>query len=128
MFRVDQQQPVLDADSEQDVINRLEPHLDYYHNSLSVRRSLSPEVRVEEEDDDDDLPPHLAALQDPETGRIMGRSPAFAKYIIWKAKHEQALREHEDLIQQLRSVRWEETCWRQRKDALLDEVLRVAFG
>ena len=133
MFRVDQQVPVLDTHSELDIINRgspLEPnaHLDYYHNGLSVRRSLSPEVNIEGEDDDDDLPPHLAALLDPTTGLIMGRSPAFVKYIVWKAKHRHVLREHEDLIEQLRSVRWEEKCWRQRKDALLDEVLRVTFG
>ena len=90
---------------------------------------MTPDVHAEGgSDEEDDIPPHLAALQDPATGLIMGKSPAMVKYILYKAKHKYALQEHESLIEQLRTMRYEEKCWRERKDALLDEVLRVTFG
>jgi len=50
------------------------------------------------------------------------------KYVIMKSKHRHVLEEHEQLIDELRTLRYEEKLWRQRKDALLDEVLRVSFG
>lgn len=102
--------------------------LEIYQSSFPHRRSLSPEVIMVESDGEDDMPPHLAALQDPDTGLILGRSPAMVKYIIWKAKHQYALQEHESLIEELRTLRYEEKCWKERKDALLDEVLRMTFG
>ncbi|KAH8105251.1 hypothetical protein BXZ70DRAFT_920065 [Cristinia sonorae] len=127
-FKVDQQHPY--GDIEEDGLPTAGPsgHLDYYHNSLVNRRSLSPQVIAADSDGEDDIPPHLAALQDPETGLIMGRTPSMVKYILWKAKHEYALQEHASLIEELRALRYEEKCWRERKDALLDEVLRVTFG
>ncbi|TCD70381.1 hypothetical protein EIP91_003734 [Steccherinum ochraceum] len=132
-FRVDQQHSYdLPMDLDED---RITPPgggtatpLDYYHNSFVGRRSMSPEVMMPESDGEDDLPPHLAEMQDPETGLIMGRSPAMIKYILFKAKLRHVLQEHESLIEELRTLRYEEKCWRERKDALLDEVLRVTFG
>lgn len=124
-FKVDQQLPY-DVHLEHD--EDLQSPMDYYHNSLTSRRSLSPEVTMPDSDGEDDIPPHLVALQDPDTGLIMGRSPAMVKYILWKAKHKHALQEHSSLIEELRTLHYEEKCWRERKDALLDEVLRMTFG
>lgn len=100
--------------------------MDYYNS----RRSLSPDVRMEGEgeDEEDEIPPHLLALQDPNTGLIMGKSPSMVLYLIWKAKHRYILQEHASMIEELRILRYEEKCWRERKDALLDEVLRATFG
>lgn len=130
-FKVDQQLPYEHyGDIDDGRVSPMEGngHLDYYHNSFASRRSLSPDIQVEESDGEDELPPHLAALQDPKTGLIMGKSPAMVKYILLKAKHRYALQEHSSLIEELRTLRYEEKCWRERKDALLDEVLRVTFG
>lgn len=96
-------------------------------NGTVVRRSQSPDLD-EESDPEDGLPPHLAAQLDPNTGLIMGRSPALVKYIVMKAKHQFAIEEHASLIEELQMLRHEEQQWRDRKDALLDEVLRATFG
>ena len=50
------------------------------------------------------------------------------RYLVMKGKHDHALREHASLLEELRTVRQEELIWRERKDQLLDEVLRRTFG
>ncbi|TCD69634.1 hypothetical protein EIP91_006859 [Steccherinum ochraceum] len=125
-FRVD---VPLDGELMEDFgrVSPLDPSipLDYYQvqNGFGVRQ----DVEVEE-DEDEELPPHLVAMQDKRTGLIMGKTPAQVKYIIYKAKHRYALQEHESLIEELRTLRYEEKCWRERKDALLDQLLQVSFG
>lgn len=96
-------------------------------NANGNGRSLSPDLD-EESDAEDEIPPHLLAMQDPQTGLILGRTPAMVKYILLKARHSHLLEEHAHLIEELRMVRHEEQQWRERKDALLDEVLRANFG
>ncbi|KAJ3477279.1 hypothetical protein NLI96_g10575 [Meripilus lineatus] len=101
-----------------------DPHGMFHPNGFG-RRSPSPE---DEEDEDDGIPPHLISLLDPNTGLIMGRSPAMVRYLLMKAKYRYALSEHESLIEELRTMKHEVKCWRERKDALLDEVLSITFG
>ena len=74
------------------------------------------------------IPSHLWELRDPQTGLIMGRSPAMVRYLIIKAKHKHALQEHECLIEELRSVRAEQNYWYEKKEEVLDEFLRANFG
>jgi len=96
-------------------------------NGASGRRSASPDAD-DDEDQDEDTPARLMEQMDKTTGLIMGRTPVMVKYLIMKAKHQFALEEHANLIEELRMVRHEERCWRERKDALLDEVLKATFG
>ncbi|KAH7886618.1 hypothetical protein F5I97DRAFT_1868788 [Phlebopus sp. FC_14] len=57
---------------------------------------------VDDGDEDDGVPPHLARLMDPNTGLILGRSPALVKYVIQKAKMKYAMEMHAALIEELR--------------------------
>lgn len=95
-------------------------------NGANARKSATPDD--EDDEDDDEIPTHLVEQMDKNTGLIFGKTPTMVKYLIMKAKHKHALDEHANLIEELRMVRYEERCWRERKDALLDEVLRVTFG
>ncbi|KAI0331560.1 hypothetical protein GY45DRAFT_1322152 [Cubamyces sp. BRFM 1775] len=88
-------------------------------------RQLSPDADF---DDEDELPEHLTRLRDPVTGFIMGRSYTQVRYMLMKAKHKWVLEQHEALVEELRVLRHEEKCWKERKDALLDELLRRQFG
>ncbi|CAL1702694.1 unnamed protein product [Somion occarium] len=99
----------------------------HFANGVLGQRPVSPDLS-EDSEDEDSIPPHLWSLRDPETGLIMGRTPAMVKYLLMKAKYNYAMDEHTSLISELRILRGEEKAWRQRKDALLDEVLRVLFG
>lgn len=96
-------------------------------NGNGGRRSLSPDLD-DDDDLDDGIPPYLAAQVDPQTGLILGRPPAMVRYLVMKAKHQFAVDQHAQLVEELRMVRHEEQRWRQRKDALLDEVLKQSFG
>lgn len=58
----------------------------------------------------------------------MGRTPTVVKYLIMKAKHQYAVEQHEALVEELRVLRKEERLWKERKDALMDELLHVHFG
>ncbi|KAI8976400.1 hypothetical protein BD414DRAFT_496827 [Trametes punicea] len=81
-----------------------------------------------EYDPEDELPPHLLRQVDPATGLIMGRTHTQVRYMLMKAKHKWVLQQHEALVEELRVLRHEEKCWKERKDALLDELLRRQFG
>ncbi|KIP05380.1 hypothetical protein PHLGIDRAFT_19733 [Phlebiopsis gigantea 11061_1 CR5-6] len=96
-------------------------------NGTGARRSASPDLDDDDEPDDG-IPPHLVAQLDPHTGLILGRPPAMVKYLIMKAKHNYAVEQHAQLVEELRMIRHEEHRWRKRKDALLDEVLKQSFG
>lgn len=78
--------------------------------------------------DSEGIPLHLWELRDPQTGLIMGRSPAMVRYLIIKAKHKHALQEHECLIDELRVARAEQNHWYEKKEELLDEFLKENFG
>jgi len=97
------------------------------NNSLPppMPRPITPDYGDEMEDE---IPPHLLAQMDPATKLIMGRTPAQVRYILMKMKYKYALEQHEALIEELRVVRHEEKCWRERKEAVLDELLRIHFG
>ena len=90
------------------------------------KRSASPEH--EEEEEEEEIPAYLMQKQDKVTGLIHGKTPTMVRYLIMKAKHKHVLDEHANLIEELRMVRLEERRWRERKDALLDDVLRATFG
>ncbi|KAI0694047.1 hypothetical protein BC835DRAFT_1275122 [Cytidiella melzeri] len=108
--------------------DRLSPFDTVGDHSVSAngRRSVTPDYVDDEEDED--IPAYLLEQMDQSTGLILGKTPTMVKYLIMKAKHKHALDEHANLIEGLRMVRYEEKCWRERKDALLDEVLRASFG
>ena len=122
-FKVDPPEPG-------DLEDRLSPSdiLPDHLNGTLPKRSISPDGDGDEEEEDEDIPAYLMARQDPNTGLIMGRAPSMVRYLLMKAKYQYAIEEHSSLIEELRSARHEEKCWKDRKDALLDEVLRVTFG
>ncbi|KAI0337880.1 hypothetical protein BDW22DRAFT_1339104 [Trametopsis cervina] len=95
-------------------------------NGLNGLRPATPDV--EDDEEEDEIPPYLMEQMDKTTGLILGRTPAMVKYLLMKAKHTHALAEHANLIEELRMVRHEERSWRERKDELLDKVLRATFG
>lgn len=96
-------------------------------NGVISRRSATPDID-DEDDLEEDIPAHLLEQMDKNTGLILGRTPTMVKYLVMKAKHQYVLEDHASLIEELKMVRHEEKCWRERKDALLDEVLRATFG
>ena len=77
------------------------PGGDYFENAVPPQEE-HPEEGLEDEDEDDGIPPHLARLMDPQTGLILGRSPALVKYVVQKAKWRYALEMHGALIEELR--------------------------
>ncbi|OSX62998.1 hypothetical protein POSPLADRAFT_1046351 [Postia placenta MAD-698-R-SB12] len=93
----------------------------------AMPRPFSPEL-VEYDDFEDEIPPHLLAQMDRATGLIMGRTPLMVRYLLMKAKYRWVLEHHEALLEELRVLKYEEKCWKERKDALLDELLRLNFG
>ncbi|KAG6334350.1 hypothetical protein ID866_4741 [Astraeus odoratus] len=86
------------------------------------------EDKLDEDDEDDGLPPHLARLVDPQTGLVMGRPPSMVKYIIQKAKMRYALETHAALIEELRVARTQVKEEKIKKEAMLDDLLKVVFG
>lgn len=74
---------------------------DYFDHAVPQQEEHADDW-VDDDDDDDGLPPHLARLIDPQTGLILGRSPALVKYVIQKAKWRYALDTHAALIEELR--------------------------
>ncbi|KAI0085224.1 hypothetical protein BDY19DRAFT_896934 [Irpex rosettiformis] len=95
-------------------------------NGTNGKRSASPED--EEEEEEEEIPAYLMEKMDKSTGLIQGKTTTMVRYLIMKAKHKHALDEHANLIEELRMVRHEERRWRERKDELLDDVLRATFG
>lgn len=93
----------------------------------AMPRPFSPEL-AEYDDFEDEIPPHLLAQMDRATGLIMGRTPLMVRYLLMKAKYRWVLEHHEALLEELRVLKYEEKCWKERKDALLDELLRLNFG
>ena len=91
-------------------------------------RPYTPDPSQFELDTEDELPQHLLRQADQGTGLIMGRSHTHVRYLLMKAKHRWVLEQHEALVEELRVLRHEEKCWRERKDALLDELLKKQFG
>ncbi|EJF60853.1 hypothetical protein BD309DRAFT_207433 [Dichomitus squalens] len=103
-------------------------HASRLPQSQTPVRHFSPEPGTFEYDPEDELPQHLLRHQDPATGLIMGRSHPQVRYMLMKAKHRWVLEQHEALVEELRVLRHEEKCWKERKDALLDELLKRQFG
>ncbi|KAH9939633.1 uncharacterized protein BXZ73DRAFT_43613 [Epithele typhae] len=92
-------------------------------------RQYTPEPASQAEwDSEDELPAHLLGQKHPGTGLIMGRSHMHVRYMLMKAKHKWAMEQHEALVEELRALRHEEKCWKERKDALLDSLLKKQFG
>lgn len=87
------------------------------------------------EDDDgytssasDVLPPSLQAHFDESTGLVMGRTPAKAMYLLMKAKRDYALKERENLLEQLRVMKTEAQKQMDEKDSALDALLKNLLG
>ncbi|KAK2464955.1 hypothetical protein APHAL10511_003031 [Amanita phalloides] len=77
---------------------------------------------------DDHLPTYLAQHFEPETGLVMGRTPAMVMYLLMKAKHRYAVKEHESLLEELRVARAELKREKEQKEMMLDRYLFNAFG
>lgn len=76
----------------------------------------------------EELPAYLAQHYMPETGLVMGRTPAMAMYLLMKAKHSYALREHESLLEELKVANAELKREQEQKEQMLDRFLVSAFG
>ncbi|KAH6904939.1 hypothetical protein BKA70DRAFT_1192608 [Coprinopsis sp. MPI-PUGE-AT-0042] len=74
------------------------------------------------------LPPHLRQRYDPETGLVLGRTPAMAMYLITKAKFRHALGENDKLQYDLDMLKEELNEERDKKEAMLDRVIKREFG
>ena len=98
-----------------------------YASGSGQPRPGSPELEGDD-DGEDEIPQYLLMQAEPQTGLIMGRTPTMVKYLIMKAKHQYAVEQHEALVEELRVLRKEERLWKERKDALMDELLHVYFG
>lgn len=96
----------------------------------SAQRSTSPSglSNTSIDEREDPLPDHLLQHMDPQTGKILGRSPAMVRYLIMKAKHRFVLEQHDNLLEELRVVRAEERHMRDMKEQALDETLCTVFG
>lgn len=127
-FRVDPHHSDIVADYEESQMQALEANGHTPRNGFIGRRRSSSPDSGEDSDPEEGIPQHLVAAMDRQTGLIFGRTPSMVKYLLMKAKFQYAMTEHESLLEELRCVRSEERAWRERKDALLDEVLRVTFG
>lgn len=81
------------------------PHGDYFdgvsHDDEKREDGGAGTAMNDDDDEDGGLPAHLARLADPQTGLIMGRSPALVRYVIQKAKLRYALEMHAALIEEL---------------------------
>ncbi|KAF8633125.1 hypothetical protein AX15_001505 [Amanita polypyramis BW_CC] len=77
---------------------------------------------------DDYLPAQLAQHYMSDTGLVMGRTPAMVMYLLMKAKHRYALKEHEFLLEELRVARAELKREKEEKELILDQYLINAFG
>ncbi|KAI5117628.1 hypothetical protein M0805_001271 [Coniferiporia weirii] len=108
------------------------PPFDERSDYLNPPRSTSPggmsATSGGGDEREDSLPEYLLQQMDPQTGKIMGRSPAMVRYLIMKAKHRFVLEQHEGLLEELRVVRNEERRAREQKEETLDEVLRSYLG
>lgn len=77
---------------------------------------------------DEPLPAYLLAARDPQTGRIHGRPEAMVRYLLMKARWEYQFEQHEMLLEELRTARYEEREARAAKDEALDQVLGMQLG
>ncbi|KZV77768.1 hypothetical protein PENSPDRAFT_568121 [Peniophora sp. CONT] len=81
-----------------------------------------------EDDDDDGIPEQLLSQADPATGLINGRPRDMVRYLVLKTKYQCAMKEHELLAEELRTVRIEEERARSEKDAALNQLLYREIG
>lgn len=98
---------------------------------FASRRSVSPDrtsTASGELGSEEGIPSYLRDAMDPQTGKIHGRSPAMVKYLVMKAKHRYVLEQHENLLEELRVVRYEERRTREEKEEALDLVLGAYYG
>jgi len=106
---------------------------EFPHGFANGRSSRPGSPRPGEEADgdsssEDQLPVHLAQHFEPETGLVMGRTPALIMYLLMKAKHKYALKENESLLEELRVARAELKREKDQKEVMLDRYLLSTFG
>jgi len=99
-----------------------------YFDGAAPQQEEHGDDGLEDEDEDDGLPPHLTRLMDPQTGLILGRSPALVKYVVQKAKWRYALETHAALIEELRVARAQAGEEKLKKEAMLDDLIKTMFG
>ncbi|KAF6752624.1 hypothetical protein DFP72DRAFT_1070194 [Ephemerocybe angulata] len=103
-----------------------------YHERVSDPRPNDGHDPNEEEgyssSSSDTLPAHLAPHFDPETGLVLGRTPAMVMYLLMKAKYKHAMEQHEDLQEQLKVMKTETKRERELKEEALDQFLEQCFG
>jgi hypothetical protein len=119
-------------------LNRLHAATKHHHHRSTNgyherRRSRSPpNADVDEEGyssgSSDTLPEHLVTHFNPETGLVMGRTPAMVMYLLMKAKYRHATEQHEDLLEQLRVMKAETKREKELKEEALDQFLKAQFG
>ncbi|KAG6817834.1 hypothetical protein H0H87_001666 [Tephrocybe sp. NHM501043] len=101
------------------------------HRQSRRRPGSPPGVGLNDDDDgygSDTLPEYLLQKYDPETKKILGRSPDMVMYLLMKAKYRYALQQQELLINDLHNIKQELQRQRDEKDAALDQLLATMFG
>ena len=74
------------------------------------------------------LPVHLMPHYEPETGLVLGRTPAMVMYLLMKAKYDYALKQRAGLAEELRVAKAELRKEKEEKEKALDLVLGRMFG
>jgi len=103
------------------------------HNSRGRPHEGNGNGNVEDDDgylssSSEALPQRLLDSYDAATNTIMGRSPEMVMYLLMKSKHRYALEQNMYLNEELRAAQLELAKERDAKEAVLDQVLRTAFG
>lgn len=96
----------------------------------SAQRSTSPSglSTTSADEREDPLPGYLLRSMDPETGKILGRSPSQVRYLIMKSKYRFVMEQHDNLVEELRVTRAMERQMRELKEEALDETLQTLLG
>ncbi|KAG2002548.1 transcription factor PacC, variant 2 [Coprinopsis cinerea AmutBmut pab1-1] len=83
---------------------------------------------VEEMISPSELPPHLQQHYNPETGLVLGRSPAMVMYLLMKARYSYVVEQHEGLLAELSVLTEEMVKEKELKEGALDVFLRKQYG
>lgn len=94
--------------------------------SFAIGSSSAP-GGMQIDDVEEEIPANVASLMDPRTGLIMDRPPSMVKYIIMKAKLQFVENEHRVLQMEHTRLKQEEKQLRFKKEAVLEDVLKVHF-
>jgi hypothetical protein len=99
----------------------------------AVNAAPTEENEVAPEDDGDSsasdtIPAHLMPHYEPETGLVLGRTPAMVMYLLTKAKYRHAMEQRDILAEELKLAKAELEAEKEEKERALDLVLGRMLG